>query len=85
MKKLLKAGDVAEITQLSAVTIYKWAEEGKIPSFRLGNRVRFDYEEVMQWLKEKKRKNKTAGVAGERIISNGRIHGLQRGIAGHTQ
>jgi len=55
MKKLLKVDDVAEITRLSSVTIYKWAEEGKIPSFRLGNRVRFDYEEIMQWIKEKKR------------------------------
>ena len=55
--KLLKVAEVAEITRLSEITIYKWAEDGRIPSFRLGNRVRFDRDEIMEWLRRQRREN----------------------------
>jgi excisionase family DNA binding protein len=56
MNQLLRVADVAELTQLSPSTIYQWAETGRIPSFRLGNRVRFDSGEIRQWLEKKKRR-----------------------------
>jgi len=35
-------------------TIYKWAAEGFIPSYRMGKAVRFSEKEVESWLKKRR-------------------------------
>ena len=41
MNKLYKATELAEILKISAKTVYKLANEGKIESYRIGKSVRF--------------------------------------------
>ena len=36
-------------------TVYAWAEHGTLPSFKINGLLRFDHDEVMQWLKGCKR------------------------------
>lgn len=44
---LLTAGEVAKILRIHKVTVYRWAEEGRIPTVRLGKEtVRFRREDI---------------------------------------
>lgn len=49
---LLTAVDVAAYLNVSRITIYDWAQKGKIPAFRLGHHWRFRRREIEQWLDE---------------------------------
>jgi excisionase family DNA binding protein len=44
---LMIAEEVAELLRVEVKTIYNWAEIGKIPSFKVGSRLRFDREKVL--------------------------------------
>lgn len=48
---LLTAGEVARLLSVSRGTVYRWADEGTMPSVRLGATVvRFDRGAVLEWL-----------------------------------
>ena len=52
---------VAEILQVSNVTLWNWENEGLLKSYRIGNQVRYKREEVensLQDLKEQKNKKR---------------------------
>jgi excisionase family DNA binding protein len=51
MRRALNAEEVAEILNVSKVTIFKQAKAGRIPSFRIGTCVRFDPKAVARWLR----------------------------------
>ena len=40
--QILTVKELCEYLKLTEITIYKYAKEGKIPAFRVGNRWRFD-------------------------------------------
>ena len=46
MGKILTTKELAEYLKLTEVTIYKYANEGKIPGFKIGSRWRFDKEKI---------------------------------------
>jgi excisionase family DNA binding protein len=52
---LLTARQVAELLGFSAATVVDWAEADKIPSFKVGGRLRFRLSEVEAWLEEGRR------------------------------
>jgi len=45
--ELLKIGDVCQLLRVSRMTIYKWKENGKIPFYRISNRIFFKKHEVL--------------------------------------
>ena len=49
--RALTAEDLARMLSVSKVAIYKYAAEGKIPSFRIGTSLRFDPHSVAAWLR----------------------------------
>ena len=51
MGKILTAKEVAEYLQLTDITIYKYATEGKIPGYKIGSRWRFEKEKIDELLK----------------------------------
>ena len=57
MDNLLNAQEVSEILRISPKTVYRLALEKKIPSIQLTVRgsVRFDRNEIIRWLRSKKR------------------------------
>ena len=59
-ERLLTARQVADVLGFAPGTIVDWAEAGKIPSFRIGGRLRFHPRDLEAWL-EKKR----TGAGGE--------------------
>ena len=52
MAHALTAKNLAQLLQVSEVTIYKLAKAHKLPSFRIGTAVRFDPRAVAQWLRQ---------------------------------
>lgn len=50
MEKILTVADVAEKLQLSVSTIYKYTESQKIPSVKVGNRIRVTEEKLAQFI-----------------------------------
>ena len=55
LERLLTARELAELLGFQAGTIVDWAEAGKIPSYKLGGRLRFRESDVVEWLAERKR------------------------------
>jgi excisionase family DNA binding protein len=49
----LRVRDVAPILGVSIQQVYKMAESGQIPSFRVASAVRFDPEDLAIWLRNK--------------------------------
>ncbi len=50
--RLIKIGDVAKLLNVSIVTIHTWKKEGKIPFYRISNKVFFKESEILESLKK---------------------------------
>jgi excisionase family DNA binding protein len=62
-ERLLTAAEIAELLGFAAGTIVDWAEHGTIPAFKIGGRLRFRENEVLDWLEQ--RRVTRAGARGE--------------------
>jgi excisionase family DNA binding protein len=49
----LKVAEVAEMFGVTQQHVYKMAASGQLPSFRVAGSVRFDPEDLAQWLRKK--------------------------------
>ena len=66
LSKKSAALKVAEVAQMFGVTpqhIYKMAASGKLPSFRVAGAVRFDPDDLAQWLAKKAPHSASAEVS----------------------
>ena len=52
MDSAMTAVQLAELLNVSKITIFKQAKAGRIPSFRIGTCVRFDPQAVATWLRK---------------------------------
>ena len=52
MQNILTITDVAKMLKMSKSTIYKYAENGKIPSFKIGTSRRFFENEIDSYLQK---------------------------------
>jgi excisionase family DNA binding protein len=48
--RALTAKELAELLNVSTVTVFKQAKKGIIPSFRIGTCVRFEPKKTAEWL-----------------------------------
>jgi excisionase family DNA binding protein len=48
----LNAGDLSRLLRVHKLTIYRLAQQGRIPAFRIGSAVRFDPRAVASWLRK---------------------------------
>lgn len=51
-KNLVDVGEIARILQVSKLTVYRMAAEGRIPSFKIGRNRRFDVAAVLEAMKD---------------------------------
>jgi excisionase family DNA binding protein len=51
---MLTAAELADVLGFSPGTIVDWSEDGKIPSFKVGGRLRFRESEVIEWLEDRR-------------------------------
>lgn len=52
-KELLTTIELAEVLNISRQTIFRWRKEG-MPFYKISKSVRFDLEEIREWLQTKK-------------------------------
>ncbi|HKJ02381.1 MAG TPA: helix-turn-helix domain-containing protein, partial [Longimicrobiales bacterium] len=45
----LSVSDVAELLGVSGKTVYRWVKDGKLPAYRLGQQLRFNRSELLEW------------------------------------
>lgn len=48
--KLMKINDLAEVFEVTDRTIKNWLKEG-MPKYQMGKTIRFDLEEIKEWMK----------------------------------
>lgn len=48
----LSVKQIAELFNVSELTVYKWAKSDKIPYFTIGGLIRFDYDEIMAYIRK---------------------------------
>lgn len=48
--------ELAEYLKMKVVTIYKHAQEGKIPGFKVGSKWRFKKETIDEWIKAQEKR-----------------------------
>ena len=48
--------EVANYLKMKTVTIYKHAQEGKIPAFKVGSKWRFKKETIDEWIRKQENK-----------------------------
>lgn|GEM_PF-2558127 len=56
-KEALNTQQVAELLGVSEKKIYRLAAAGLLPSFRVGSAIRFDGQDIADWLRNKKPSN----------------------------
>ena len=49
--------EVADYLKMKVVTIYKHAQGGKIPAFKVGSKWRFKKETIDKWIEKQETKN----------------------------
>ena len=52
MEQLLNSAQLAEYLNIKTVTVQRKAAKGEIPSVRIGNRFRFDKQQIENWLQQ---------------------------------
>ena len=55
--KLLNVKQVAELIGAKPSTIYEWAGQGTIPSFKLNGLLRFSEDDILAWIKKCQKKS----------------------------
>ena len=55
VKGALTAKQLAGMLNISPKTVFKLAEGGRIPGFRVGSAVRFEARHVIDWLRKQRR------------------------------
>lgn len=51
---LVTVKDVSKFLKVKEPTIYSWVRNGAIPSYKLQGLLRFDMEEIREWIKNSK-------------------------------
>lgn len=52
--KLISVKGICEFLNVNKSIVYVWIRMNKIPSYRINNIIRFDLDEITQWVKEQK-------------------------------
>jgi excisionase family DNA binding protein len=66
-KAILNTKEVAEYFQIHALTVQRYAREGKIPAFKIGPDWKFHKKQLDKWIKERL-KYKSANNAEQRLF-----------------
>ena len=57
MMKLITVKDVSEILNVKSTAVYDWTYQNKIPYYKLNGIIRFDKDEILEWIKSNKSDN----------------------------
>lgn len=54
LKRYMDVGEVAEYLGISKGTLYNWAQQRKLPFVKIGWLIRFDKNEIDQWIEKRR-------------------------------
>jgi excisionase family DNA binding protein len=60
-ERLLSPRELAKLLGFTAGTVVNWAERGDVPAFKIGGRLRFCEDEVLEWLERRRLNGSRAG------------------------
>jgi len=55
MEELLSPKELSRILKISPITVYKWAERGILPSYKLEGVLRFSRDDVLDFLQKRRK------------------------------
>ena len=55
---VMTINEVADYLKMKVVTIYKHAQEGKIPGFKVGSKWRFKKETIDEWIAKQEKRSR---------------------------
>jgi excisionase family DNA binding protein len=55
--KLIKIDEVSKLLNVSLVTIHSWKKTGKLPFYKISNKIYFKKSEILEALNKSERKN----------------------------
>ena len=71
-KQALRVGEVASLFRVTPQHIYRMAASGALPSLRIAGSVRFDPQDLANWLKERTTRPKDKSVKQKYVLRGGR-------------
>jgi len=60
MSRIMTVSETAAYLRMNRMTIYRLAQEGKIPAFKVGGSWRFDKEGIDDWIAQQVRRRQAA-------------------------
>lgn len=79
-QKFYNTQEVSELLNISLRTIQRWAEKGKIPSKKIGSKLKYPKEEINRWVEERKKSNGSSMDQPSRTVDNGGRDQIPEGI-----
>jgi len=61
---LLDLGEVCRLLRVPPATIYQLTHRGRIPHFKIANRLRFRRSEILDWIEERRVRRHQPGAVG---------------------
>jgi len=61
--ELLTIKEVSKFLKVKEPTLYSWVRNGAIPSYKLKGLLRFDMEEIREWIKNSKQNPRNAMIS----------------------
>jgi excisionase family DNA binding protein len=65
--RIMTVGEIAEYLSLDPQTVSRKAQSGELPAFKVGNRWRFDREDIDKWIREQKKGGGDFSIRVERV------------------
>ena len=66
-KNILTVKDVAKYLDICAMTVYRYAKQGKLPAFKIGSDWRFRRNSINRWIRSKEKWHIKQKQKGEKI------------------
>lgn len=57
--KIMTVKEVSELLKVKEKTLYQWAELGQIPCIKMNGCLRFDFDDIQNWVKSCKKEPDT--------------------------
>ena len=65
--RIMTVGEIAEYLSLDPQTVSRKAQSGELPAFKVGNRWRFDKEDIDRWIRDQKKGGGDLSIRVERV------------------
>ena len=75
-QKIMTISEVAELLKVHPITVYRLIKQGKLPYFRIGRILRFDADQLEDWLRVTQRN--VLSKNGRRKLQDTVIGGVRR-------